>query len=163
MTMCRAVWQNIGHTTRRKFPEYNTLQLICGLNLSKSMTRTNSPSEKKMYNGSDALLGCFTNLLQLSIYGSRALCWGLCRFFSFLSHTQSVRLLGRGISPSQGRYLHTGQNKHRINAHRYPFVEWDSNPRSQCLSGRNSFFRPHGHSNLHLLQLQISCNGERNG
>jgi hypothetical protein len=39
------------------------------------------------------------------------------RFFSFLSSTQSVGLLGRGISPSQGRYLHREQHKHRINAH----------------------------------------------
>jgi hypothetical protein len=36
----------------------------------------------------------------------------LGRFFCF-SHlfTQSVGLLGRGMSPSQGRYLHTGQHK----------------------------------------------------
>jgi hypothetical protein len=31
----------------------------------------------------------------------------LGRFFSFLIYTQTVGLLGRGISPSQGRYLHT--------------------------------------------------------
>jgi hypothetical protein len=31
----------------------------------------------------------------------------LGRFFSFLIYTQSVGLLGRGISPSQGRCLHT--------------------------------------------------------
>jgi hypothetical protein len=30
---------------------------------------------------------------------------------------QTVGLLGRVISPSQGRYLNTGQYKHRINAH----------------------------------------------
>jgi hypothetical protein len=30
----------------------------------------------------------------------------LGRFFSFLIYTQSVGLLGQGISPSQGRYLH---------------------------------------------------------
>jgi hypothetical protein len=36
---------------------------------------------------------------------------------------------------------HTGQHKHRINAHRHPCLKWDSNPRSQCLSGR----RPWGH------------------
>jgi hypothetical protein len=30
---------------------------------------------------------------------------------------QTVGLLGRGISPSQGRYLHAGQHKHRINTH----------------------------------------------
>jgi hypothetical protein len=41
-----------------------------------------------------------------SIYGSTAL-MGLGTFFSFLIYTQSVALLGRGISPSQGRYLHT--------------------------------------------------------
>jgi hypothetical protein len=35
--------------------------------------------------------------------------------FSFLKFRQSVGLLGRGISPSQGLYLHTGQHKHRIN------------------------------------------------
>jgi hypothetical protein len=31
--------------------------------------------------------------------------------------TQSVRRLGRVIIPSQGRYLYTGQYKHRINAY----------------------------------------------
>jgi hypothetical protein len=31
----------------------------------------------------------------------------LGRRFSFLIHIQSVGLLGRGISPSQGHYLHT--------------------------------------------------------
>jgi hypothetical protein len=44
------------------------------------------------------------------------LCPGL--FFSFvIIFTQTVRLLERVISPSQGRYLNTGQHKHRINAH----------------------------------------------
>jgi hypothetical protein len=50
-----------------------------------------------------------------SIYGSTALV-DLGRFFSFLIYTQSVGLLRRGISSSQGRYLHTEQHKHRINA-----------------------------------------------
>jgi hypothetical protein len=31
--------------------------------------------------------------------------------------SQTTGLLGRVISPSQGRYLNTGQHKHRINAH----------------------------------------------
>jgi hypothetical protein len=74
----------------------------------------------------------------LSIYGSTVLV-GLGRFFSFLMHTQSVGLLGRGISPSQGRYLHTEQHKHRINAHRYSCLEWNSNPWSQCSSGPRRF------------------------
>jgi hypothetical protein len=69
-------------------------------------------------------------------------------FFSFvIFFTQSVGLLGRGISPSQGRYLHTGEHKHRINAHtgiRALSGIWshDSNVRawedSSCL-------RPRGH------------------
>jgi hypothetical protein len=41
--------------------------------------------------------------------------------------------------PVEGHYLHIGQHKHRINAHRHPCLEWDSNPRSQCLSGRRRF------------------------
>jgi hypothetical protein len=52
---------------------------------------------------------------------------------------QSVGLLVQGISPSQGRYLHRGQHKHRINAHRHPCLKWDSNPRSQCSSGKRGF------------------------
>jgi hypothetical protein len=30
---------------------------------------------------------------------------------------------------------------HRINVHRHPCLEWDSNPRSQCSSGRIRFMR----------------------
>jgi hypothetical protein len=46
------------------------------------------------------------------------LCWALAA-----SYTQSVGLLGRGISQSQGMYLHTEQHKRRINAHRHPCLE----------------------------------------
>jgi hypothetical protein len=53
--------------------------------------------------------------LYLSIHGFTALLY-LCRFFIFLIYTQSVGLLERGISPSQGRYLHPEQHKYRINA-----------------------------------------------
>jgi hypothetical protein len=35
----------------------------------------------------------------------------------FRNHFYTVGLLGRVISPSQVRYLHTGQHKHRIYAH----------------------------------------------
>jgi hypothetical protein len=42
----------------------------------------------------------------------------LGRFFSFLDlYTQAIGLLGQEISPLQGRYIHTEQHKHRINAH----------------------------------------------
>jgi hypothetical protein len=47
--------------------------------------------------------------------------------------------LNGGISPSKGRYLHTEQHKHKINAHRHLCLERDSNPRSQCSSGRRLF------------------------
>jgi hypothetical protein len=40
----------------------------------------------------------------------------LGHFFNFLIYTQSVGLLGPGISLLQGRYLHTEQHKHRKNA-----------------------------------------------
>jgi hypothetical protein len=78
--------------------------------------------------------------IHLSIYGSTALV-DLGRFFSFLIrvYTQFVRLLGREISQSQGRYLHTEQHKHRINAHRHTCLESDSNPLSRCSSGRRRF------------------------
>jgi hypothetical protein len=36
---------------------------------------------------------------------------------SLLIYSQLVALLGRVISPSQGRYLNTGQHKHRINTY----------------------------------------------
>jgi hypothetical protein len=43
--------------------------------------------------------------------------WPLFQFLDLFA--QSVVLLGRGISPSQDRYLHTGQHKQRIKAHTY--------------------------------------------
>jgi hypothetical protein len=57
-------------------------------------------------------LYCITHksgAINLSIYLSMALQpLGPGRFFTY---TQSVGLLGREISPSQGRYLHTEQHK----------------------------------------------------
>jgi hypothetical protein len=52
--------------------------------------------------------------------------------------TQSVGLPGRGISRRKAA-TYTWQHKHKINAHRHPSLEWDSNPRSQCSSGRKPF------------------------
>jgi hypothetical protein len=75
---------------------------------------------------------------ELSIYGSAGLA-NLGCFFSFLIYTQSVGLLGREITPSQGRCLHTEQHEHRLNSHRHPCLEWDSNRRSQSSSGRIRF------------------------
>jgi hypothetical protein len=56
--------------------------------------------------------------------------------------SQLVWLLGWGISPTQGLYLHTGQHMHRKNADTHPCLEWDSSPRSQCSNGRRQYV-PH--------------------
>jgi hypothetical protein len=64
---------------------------------------------------------------------------GLGRFFNFLIFYTVGTTPWTGISPSQGSYLHTGQHRHRTNEHRHPCLEWDSNPRSQCLGGRRQF------------------------
>jgi hypothetical protein len=67
--------------------------------------------------------------------------------FSFvIFFTQTVGLLGRVISPCQGRYLHTAQHNHRINAHTYPCLEWGPNSCSHRSSEDNSCLRPRGYS-----------------
>jgi hypothetical protein len=53
-----------------------------------------------------------------SIHGSTTLV-NLGHFLSSLIYTQSVGLLGRGISPPQGRYLHTGQLKQNKRSHTF--------------------------------------------
>jgi hypothetical protein len=53
--------------------------------------------------------------LSLSLCGSTAL-WTLASFSSFVIYTQSVGLLGQGMSPSESCYPHTEQHKHRIDA-----------------------------------------------
>jgi hypothetical protein len=76
-----------------------------------------------------------------------------------LFHFLNPRLLGRGISPSQGRYLHTEQHRHRENAYRHPCLEWDSNPRSQRSSERRQFMpqtaRPLWSAISHPIQIQM--------
>jgi hypothetical protein len=57
--------------------------------------------------------------LGLFFGSSTALFWALASPSVSCCNTQSEILLGRGISPSQGSYLHTGQHKHRINAHKH--------------------------------------------
>jgi hypothetical protein len=73
----------------------------------------------------------------MSVYGSAALCCALAAFSVYWT----IELLEWGISPSQGRYLHTGQHKHGINAHRHLYLEWNSNPRSQRSSERRQLMR----------------------
>jgi hypothetical protein len=53
-----------------------------------------------------------TACVYYNIYGSTGLCWALASSSVSWSYTQAIKLLGRGISPSQGRCLYTGQHKH---------------------------------------------------
>jgi hypothetical protein len=50
--------------------------------------------------------------IDLFIYGFAVLCWALGPFSITSSlFTQSIGLLGRGISPSQGQYLYRERHK----------------------------------------------------
>jgi hypothetical protein len=85
---------------------------------------------------------CNFSMYLSSIYLSMALepfvgPWPLLQFLDLFR--QFVRLFGRGISPLQGRYLHTGQHKHRINSHKHPCLKWESKPRFHYLSGQRQF------------------------
>jgi hypothetical protein len=77
--------------------------------------------------------------------------------FQFLDlFTQTVGLLGRGISPSQGLYLYTGQHKHRkthkhINIHASSRIQtYDHGIRA---SEDSSCLRPLGYRDRWLLYL----------
>jgi hypothetical protein len=86
-------------------------------------------------------------------------------FFSFIIFfTQTTGLLGQVISPWKGRYLHTGQQKHRINAHtdfhawsgiriHVPSIRVSLTPRDHCnrLSTLQLVYNPT------LPQLQLFC------
>jgi hypothetical protein len=99
---------------------------------------------------------CFVMYLSI-YYGSAVLSLDLFRFFSFLI-LYTAGLLGRGISPPQGRYLHTEQHKHRINAHKHPCLERDSNLLPSIRpSEDSSCLNPSGHCDrlYDVLQIEI--------
>jgi hypothetical protein len=74
-----------------------------------------------------------------SIYGSTALCWALAAFIvPWFVYTVS-RSPWTGDQPVARPLPAPGQHKHRMNAHRHPCLKWNSNTRSQCLSGRRQF------------------------
>jgi hypothetical protein len=66
--------------------------------------------------------------------------WNPLLHFSFLIIRQSVGLLGRGISTSQGRYLH----KHRINADIHVWSAIRTHDLSVRTSEDSSCLRPRG-------------------
>jgi hypothetical protein len=86
--------------------------------------------------------------IYLSIYGCTALCLTLAAFSVYSSFTQSVGLLGREISPSEGRYLHIEQHKHR-KTYTDIHVSWDirTHDPSVWASEASSCVRPRGHCN----------------
>jgi hypothetical protein len=63
----------------------------------------------------------------LSIYGCIAVL-DLGSFSLSYSIYSRYNSLDGGSAHRKDRYLHTEQHKHRINAHRYPCLEWNSNP-----------------------------------
>jgi hypothetical protein len=90
-------------------------------------------------------------------YGSTALFWALTAFSVSWSCKQSVGFLGRGISPSQGLYLHTEQHKHRVNAHNtdYALSGIRTHDPSVRASEDSSYLRPRGHCDRHRPCIQI--------
>jgi hypothetical protein len=73
------------------------------------------------------------------INGSTALCWAQV-VFSFVVLYTVCRTPWTGDQPvARSLPTHRIPHKHRINAHRHPFLEWDSNPLSHCSSERRQF------------------------
>jgi hypothetical protein len=78
--------------------------------------------------------------------------------WSHESYRQLVERLERGSAHPKAT-TYAGQHKHRNHADLHPFLECDSNPRSQCSRGRRLFLclRPYGHCNrpifvsIHLI------------
>jgi hypothetical protein len=74
-----------------------------------------------------------------------AFCWTLATFPVSCSLTQSVGLLGRGISPSQCLYLHTGQHRHRINTDIHASSGIRTHDPSDSVGEDSPCLRPRGH------------------
>jgi hypothetical protein len=90
--------------------------------------------------------------------------------FSFvIFFTQSVGLLRRVISPSQGRYIHTGQHEHRIKAHTdiHALMGIRTHDPSVRASEDSTCLRPRGHwdrqSGVQTLPKEASCHRAKFG
>jgi hypothetical protein len=73
------------------------------------------------------------------------------------SYTQSVGLLGRGISPSRGRFLYTEQHKHRLNIkYRHLALSWIRTHDPSVRAGEDiSCLRPRGHCDGPSTRLSL--------
>jgi hypothetical protein len=88
---------------------------------------------------------CFSIVFSMAFPTHSGL-WPLIQFRSHFS--QMLGLLGRVSSPSQGRYLNTGQHKHRINSHNTDIHALSGIPThdpSVRASEVSSCLRPRGH------------------
>jgi hypothetical protein len=89
-------------------------------------------------------------------YGSTALYWALAVFSVFWSYIQFVGLLGRGISPSHVRYLHTGRTE-RINAYIHALNGIRTHGPSVRVSDDSSCLRPRGHCDrLYFIMQSVA-------
>jgi hypothetical protein len=133
--VCQTILQyNINNNRRLKwkslFPRF-TCKL---LNLLRSLQIIPLTWNQQLFSRNEG--GTWISL-SLSLSLSTALV-DLSRFFSFLIYTQLVQLLRRGLSPSQGLYVNTEQHKHRTNAHKHPWVEYDSTHDPSVPKGEDS-------------------------
>jgi hypothetical protein len=84
--------------------------------------------------------------------------------FSFLIFYTVGRNFGRGIGPSQGRYLHTEQPKHRkthTDIHASSAIR--THDPSVCAGEDNSCLRPRGHWSalVHIVKFYLFCQEEK--
>jgi hypothetical protein len=67
----------------------------------------------------------------------------LVRSLQNYSRTKTLYTVGRASwevdQPCRKAAIYTGPHGHRRNADRHPYLEWDSNPRSQCSRGERYF------------------------
>jgi hypothetical protein len=80
----------------------------------------------------------------------------LAAFSVSWSYTQSIGLFGRGISPSQGHYLHTEQHTYRINAHNtdiHALSEIRTHDHSVRVDEESSYLRPSGDCDQHITHM----------
>jgi hypothetical protein len=87
--------------------------------------------------------------------------WPLLQFRN--SFTQTVGLFERVIGPSQGRYLHTRQYKHRINAHTdiHALSRIRTQDPSIPASEDSSCLRPRGHQDRQFGTLPQINQGKK--
>jgi hypothetical protein len=91
--------------------------------------------------------------------------WALASSFSFMIILQTVGLLGRVISSSQGRYLNTGQQKHRINTNTHqtsmPCVVFEptipASRRAKAIYALDDSVTVTGLNPLHPLLMYSNC------